>query len=539
MTTETWLSAARREIDRLNLDPELYQVLLSFGGENHAPGPSSLDADADDGTATRSFLPSRIGELLSSEVDSHQASMFGRRFDSVSTLLSSRGTPTSDLLRLGLHRRAAQILDVDPPPRALRIRALVDFVWSQSMVLDGPDRSAEPTLEELASRLVTEDVGHGVEYGLISGPSREGPVHVNVLRIPPRAVRVVAVDARSETTDLPSLAAKRGAIAAISGGFFLYSEPDIAEPSRRTDPVGLLATDGVVKGPPVFARASLLQDANRKVMIKKVGMDGAVITIGVATEERTWTEQNVIKWKHRFVVGQNKARIVNRCDANVVTLDYGERGIAIVGTDVVRDEIEGMNQRLDVPLNGFVLVVPLRPTAPIRKGHVVSYTLPDHPHLTSGMAGGPLLLGNENEFPLDLPREDFRGMAPPVTFSQDETFDRNLLPRMGVGLGNRGELVVVAVDGRNLDQALGLTLRGTARLLKALGCVRAMNLDGGSSKRMVVRGKVVDLSTTEVVANNNDNNVGNGSNNNKKKTSEPARPVHSAILFLPPEKAKN
>ena len=38
----------------------------------------------------------------------------------------------------------------------------------------------------------------------------------------------------------------------------------------------------------------------------------------------------------------------------------------------------------------------------------------------------------------------------------------------------------------------------TAELMRALGCVRAMNLDGGSSKRMVVNGHTVDLSTTEV-----------------------------------------
>ena len=90
------------------------------------------------------------------------------------------------------------------------------------------------------------------------------------------------------------------------------------------------------------------------------------------------------------------------------------------------------------------------------------------------------------------------GSAPPVTFSQDETYDQNLLPRMAVGLDAHNRLVFAAVEGRDFSRAPGFTLAMTADLMRALGCVQAMNLDGGSSKRMVVGGRLVDLSTTEV-----------------------------------------
>ena len=138
---------------------------------------------------------------------------------------------------------------------------------------------------------------------------------------------------------------------------------------------------------------------------------------------------------------------------------------------------------------------------------------------------------------IDLSSEDFKGSAPPITFSQDETHDHNLLPRMGIGIAKCSisgdeQLVCAAIDGRNLDRALGLTLKGTSDLLRSLGCYKAMNLDGGSSKRMVIRDqnefKVVCLSTTEIKANN-------ASNSNDKTSAnpaiEPSRPVHSAILF--------
>jgi hypothetical protein len=84
---------------------------------------------------------------------------------------------------------------------------------------------------------------------------------------------------------------------------------------------------------------------------------------------------------------------------------------------------------------------------------------------------------------------------------------------------------------------LGSTLQGTADLLRALGCQKAMNLDGGSSKRMVIfdpeeEHRVVCLSTTEIKA--AANGQSNGSEN--VKSAEPSRPVHSAIVFIPSNK---
>ncbi|MEQ1505256.1 MAG: phosphodiester glycosidase family protein [Myxococcota bacterium] len=84
-----------------------------------------------------------------------------------------------------------------------------------------------------------------------------------------------------------------------------------------------------------------------------------------------------------------------------------------------------------------------------------------------------------------------------------------------MGTDPDGATWVVAVDGRDLDRAPGLTLAGTADVLAAVGCTEAVNLDGGSSKRMVVDGRVVDLPSTEVGPASPDG---------------PVRPVRSAIL---------
>ena len=135
------------------------------------------------------------------------------------------------------------------------------------------------------------------------------------------------------------------------------------------------------------------------------------------------------------------------------------------------------------------------------------------------MAGGPRLL--RGGLPdISLVEQDFAGSAPPVTFSQDETFDQNLLPRMAAGLTGDGTLILVAIDGRNFEHALGMTLRQTAALCRTLGCVEAMNLDGGSSKRMVVGSELVDLSSTEVVS--------------TSQSQAHVRPVHSGLLLFAP-----
>jgi hypothetical protein len=187
------------------------------------------------------------------------------------------------------------------------------------------------------------------------------------------------------------------------------------------------------------------------------------------------------------------------------------RSAAIVG-----DTIVAVGESLEVPLNGFVVGVPAG--VRVREGQRVRYeeVRGARGALHAGIAGGPLLL--EGGAPtLDMRAENFWGTAPPVTFSQDETGDHNRLPRLAVGQRADGTLVFAAVDGRNFERALGMTLSETAELLRALGCVRATNLDGGSSKRMVVDGRTRDLPTTEIVAG--------------ETATAPVRPVYTG-LFL-------
>jgi hypothetical protein len=65
-------------------------------------------------------------------------------------------------------------------------------------------------------------------------------------------------------------------------------------------------------------------------------------------------------------------------------------------------------------------------------------------------------------------------------------------PRTAIGVSAEGKLLMVVVDGRQPRYSLGLSMLGFARLLKKLGAVDAVNLDGGGASTMVVRDKVVN-----------------------------------------------
>jgi len=61
-------------------------------------------------------------------------------------------------------------------------------------------------------------------------------------------------------------------------------------------------------------------------------------------------------------------------------------------------------------------------------------------------------------------------------------------PRTAMGYTADNKLIILVVEGRN-PNAVGATLRQEAQILKELGCVEALNLDGGGSSCLLINGK--------------------------------------------------
>ncbi|HVN67507.1 MAG TPA: phosphodiester glycosidase family protein, partial [Candidatus Sulfotelmatobacter sp.] len=71
--------------------------------------------------------------------------------------------------------------------------------------------------------------------------------------------------------------------------------------------------------------------------------------------------------------------------------------------------------------------------------------------------------------------------------------------RTAVGIGRDDKVILVTVDGlprtraaRSAKNSIGMTLEELADLMINLGCVEAMNLDGGGSTTMWIDGRVVN-----------------------------------------------
>ena len=62
-------------------------------------------------------------------------------------------------------------------------------------------------------------------------------------------------------------------------------------------------------------------------------------------------------------------------------------------------------------------------------------------------------------------------------------------PRTCMGYTSDGDLIIMVIEGRFPGIAEGATLEQEARLLIGLGCVEALNLDGGGSSCMLINGK--------------------------------------------------
>jgi hypothetical protein len=65
-------------------------------------------------------------------------------------------------------------------------------------------------------------------------------------------------------------------------------------------------------------------------------------------------------------------------------------------------------------------------------------------------------------------------------------------PRTAIGVTATGRILLVVIDGRRPGWSRGATLGELRAILRDLGAVDAMNLDGGGSSEMVVEGQVVN-----------------------------------------------
>lgn len=98
--------------------------------------------------------------------------------------------------------------------------------------------------------------------------------------------------------------------------------------------------------------------------------------------------------------------------------------------------------------------------------------------MKTAVGGGPVLLQNGT---IKITNEE------ELKFTGKAINDKH--PRTCMGYTYDGNLIIMVIQGRFSGIAEGASLIQAAQLLKDLGCVEALNLDGGGSSCMLINGK--------------------------------------------------
>jgi hypothetical protein len=380
----------------------------------------------------------------------------------------------------------------------------------------------------------TVQVDPGVEWTTIV--RERGPERVNVLAVDPAGVHGLLSNERIAGRERVSSMGRRvNAIAGVNGTYFTPSG----------DPVGALALDGELLSEPVDGRSALILpapgDASRP-WISRVRFRGRVSVNGRSREidgiDRTRGLIPACGGRGGDLPTTRPNAVLTCTDASelvLLTPRYGARPPREGGVEaIVRD---GRVARVrppgtgPVPRDGLLLTGTgdaarfLRNAALPHSRADIALTLiagrkripvvpddgapgaggaPDGGAPDDGAPGaraptavlgpGPRLL-RAGRIAVSA---NLEGFDPPQAPNFFRSFVAGRNPRTLAGVRPDGTLLLVTVDGRRPGWSAGMTLAEAARLMRSLGATDALNLDGGGSSTMVVRGEVVNRPSDRV-----------------------------------------
>jgi hypothetical protein len=361
------------------------------------------------------------------------------------------------------------------------------------------------------------EVAPGVEWRTIV--RERGPVRINVLEVDAARVRGTLSNSRIAGRERVSRMARRvRAVAAVNGGYF----------GSSGDPVGVLAIDGHLLSEAVNGRSALiLPDPAARPLIASLRYSGRIAVNGRTREidglDRTRGLIPACGGRGGDLPTTRPNSVLTCTDASELVLlsrAYGhlppsEGGVEAVlrggfvesvrppGTGPVPPAASLLTGTGDaarflrnVTLPGSRVEITLRlrgagrPLRVIPAERRLNGTMPVPPPGAPALVvgGGPRLL-RDGRIAVTARAE---GFAPPQLGSFFSTFVTGRQPRTLAGVTDDGRLLLVTVDGRRPGWSVGMTLPGAARLMRSLGARDALNLDGGSSTTMTVRGEVVN-----------------------------------------------
>jgi hypothetical protein len=334
-----------------------------------------------------------------------------------------------------------------------------------------------------------EKIADGVLFYRLNDPnllSPPGPVAVQMLRLDPSRVDLrsaLAQDRAMQLETVPDMAARAHAIAAVNAGFFVV---------KNGDPAGLLEVGSELVSDTTQSRGAvgIIRQAGKplRLIFDRVSAT-ARLRFKAGTEEFTQDIDGVDTTRVRGKLMLYTPRFGPDSD----TADTGVEW-QLAGAPLRVAERRPNAGHTVIPRNGAVLSFggTILPTAleKLDRGQAVVVerrfqpllgTLPAEWLSAQDVVGGAGLLIHRGRVMTTWSDEELRA-----------GFNTERHPRTMIGVGRGGTIWLVTVDGRNPEISLGMSFTELQNLAQKLSLVNALNLDGGGSTTMVVRGQIVN-----------------------------------------------
>ena len=308
------------------------------------------------------------------------------------------------------------------------------------------------------------DIEKGIKHVKMTRYYNNRPVRLNIVELSTELNENISVeptiasDILASRTKISKIAEREGAIVAINGGYF--------KPQTGV-PLGTLMIDKKIYTGPIYDRVAM--------GIFDEGYDMARIQLKASVN----TNIGGIK-----IDNVNQPRMLST-HTIVYTPDWGETtpktpqyGKQLVIKDNKLYKIT--EESTLIPKDGYVIVGPSKKLDAILNAKFFTLDLrlnPSWKKVNHVISGGPYLVKNGDIY-VDMTAQKLTAIG-------------GINPRTAIGYTRDNHLIMLTADGRE-GASIGLTLMELAHLMKELGCVNAMNLDGGGSTVMYIDGKVVN-----------------------------------------------
>jgi len=324
----------------------------------------------------------------------------------------------------------------------------------------------------IENQLIDAKIDIGLKYKEIRQLTWSGPRILNIVDLDITMDRYqilpfISNDKIEGLAPLCEVVRAKDALVGVNGGFFNY----------QGKPLGVVMIDGTMVTEPLYKRAAFGITKTGECLIDNIEWRGVLKTkdnsmiIIDALNRKPNDKSEIILYNQYY---GTKTPVFNQYSKEIV-----------VETGKIKTVEEGGLIQNIIPKEGFIIKIFNESYSyeAFQKDRHVEYTdvfsqVWYQKEITNIMGGGPKLI-SDGEISITSVEEEFK-----------KDITEGMAPRTAVALTVDQHLLFINVDGRQPETSIGMKLKELAQYLKDLGVKEAMNLDGGNSSQLVIRGHV-------------------------------------------------